>query len=226
MKAMVQDKYGSAEVLELRDIDKPDIGDHDVLVGVRAAAVNPADWAIMSGLPYIARMLYGLRKPKTGVRGTDVAGEVEAVGTSVTRFRPGDEVFGWCSGAFAEYASVSEDALEDEHPLIVPQPGGAPTGRAARPPDVCVCRIRSAPRRTRGLLGDAGEVAGSAVVVADIGVRLAVGVGQAAIGQVGRRGVAVGQPTRPVGQQGDQAVGELVEVVIADVQHAQRDSVW
>jgi NADPH:quinone reductase-like Zn-dependent oxidoreductase len=112
MKAIVQDKYGSAEVLELRDIDKPDIGDHDVLVRVRAAAVNPADWAIMSGLPYIARMLYGLRKPKNGVRGTDVAGEVEAVGTSVPRFRPGDEVFGWCNGAFAEYASVSEDALE------------------------------------------------------------------------------------------------------------------
>src|SRR2546429_6745034 len=74
MKAIVQEKCGSAEVLELRDIDKPDIGDHDVLVRVRAAAVNPADWAIMSGLPYIARMLYGLRKPKNGVRGTDVAG--------------------------------------------------------------------------------------------------------------------------------------------------------
>src|SRR5437660_1519025 len=82
--------------------------------GTRAAAVNPADWAIMRGLPYIARPVYGLRKPKNRVRGTDVAGEVEAVGTSVTRFQPGDEVFGWCQdlgGAFAEYASISEDAL-------------------------------------------------------------------------------------------------------------------
>jgi NADPH:quinone reductase-like Zn-dependent oxidoreductase len=115
MKAIVQDTYGSSEVLELRDIDKPEIGDDEVLVRVRAAAVNPGDWAIMNGLPYIARPVYGLRKPKNGVRGTDVAGEVEAVGPSVTRFRPGDAVFGWCKhlgGAFAEYASISEDALE------------------------------------------------------------------------------------------------------------------
>src|SRR6266567_482837 len=110
MKAMVQDHYGSAEVLEIRDIAKPEIGDDEVLVRVRAAGVNPADWAITGGLPYIARPAYGLRKPKNGVRGTDVAGQVEAVGASVTRFRPGDEVFGWCKdlgGAFAEYASVS-----------------------------------------------------------------------------------------------------------------------
>src|SRR5471030_1085625 len=111
MQAMVQDTYGSAEVLELRDIDKPEIGDHDVLVCVRAAGVNPADWAVMCGLPYIARPVYGLRKPKNAVRGTDVAGVVESVGTGVTRFRPGDEVFGWCAGAYAEYASVSEGAL-------------------------------------------------------------------------------------------------------------------
>jgi NADPH:quinone reductase-like Zn-dependent oxidoreductase len=114
MKAIVQDKYGSPEVLELRDIDKPEIGDDEVLVRIRVAGANPADWAIMSGLPYIARPVYGLRKPKNAVRGTDVAGTVEAVGTGVRRLQPGDEVFGWCSGlggAFAEYASVSEDAL-------------------------------------------------------------------------------------------------------------------
>ena len=81
MKAIVQEKYGSSEVLELRDIDKPEIGDSDVLVRVRAAAVNPADWAIMGGLPYIARPVYGLRNPKHAVRGTDVAGKVEAVAT-------------------------------------------------------------------------------------------------------------------------------------------------
>src|SRR3984893_8666009 len=115
MKAIVQDKHGSSDVLELRDIERPKVGDGEVLVRVRAAAVNPGDWAIMSGLPYIARPVYGLRKPKNAVRGTDLAGEVEAVGTSVTRFRPGDEVFGWCQdlgGAFAEYASVAEEALE------------------------------------------------------------------------------------------------------------------
>src|SRR5438105_1545349 len=114
MKAIVQDTYGSADVLKLRDIDKPAIGDHDVLLRVRAAGVNPADWAIVAGLPYIARPIYGMGKPKNPVRGTDVAGEVEAVGASVTRFQLGDEVFGWSGrlgGAFAEYASVTEDAL-------------------------------------------------------------------------------------------------------------------
>ncbi len=113
MKAIVQDTYGSPEVLELRDIARPAIADNEVLVQVRAAGVNPADWALMSGLPYIARPtpLYGLRKPKNGVRGTDVAGQVEAVGTGVTRFRPGDEVFGWCNGSFADFATAAEDAL-------------------------------------------------------------------------------------------------------------------
>lgn len=113
MKAMVQDKYGAPEVLELREIPKPELGADQVLIRVRAAGVNPGDWAIMSGLPYIARPfpLYGMRKPKNPVRGTDVAGVVEAVGAGVTRFRPGDEVFGWCTGAFADYAAASEDAL-------------------------------------------------------------------------------------------------------------------
>ena len=111
MKAMVQEHYGSAEVLETREVDKPQVGDNEVLVRVRAAGVNLSDWAIMSGLPYIARPVYGLRKPKNGVRGTDVAGQVEAVGTGVTRFKAGDDVFGWCDGSFADYAAASEDAL-------------------------------------------------------------------------------------------------------------------
>jgi NADPH:quinone reductase-like Zn-dependent oxidoreductase len=113
-RPVLQDKYGAPEVLQLRDIARPEIGDDQVLLRVRAAAVNPADWAIMGGLPYIARPapLYGLRKPRNGVRGSDVAGVVEAIGTGVTRFRPGDAVFGWCRGAFAEYAAVSQDALE------------------------------------------------------------------------------------------------------------------
>ena len=111
MQAMVQDDYGSGEVMHLRQISKPEIADDAVLVRVRAAGVNPADWAIMSGLPYIARPIYGLRRPKNSVRGTDVAGTVEAVGSSVTRFKVGDDVFGWCTGSYAEYAAASEDAL-------------------------------------------------------------------------------------------------------------------
>jgi NADPH:quinone reductase-like Zn-dependent oxidoreductase len=111
MQAIVQDRYGSGEALELKEIDRPEIGEHDVLLRVRAAGVNPADWAVMSGLPYIARPVYGLRRPKVGVRGTDVAGQVEAVGAAVTRFKPGDEVFGRSSGSYAEYAAASEDEL-------------------------------------------------------------------------------------------------------------------
>lgn len=111
MKAMVQDTYGSAEVMQLREIDKPTIGDDQVLVRVVAAGVNPADWAMMSGLPYIARPVYGLPKPKSRVRGSDVAGVVAAVGSTVTRFKIGDEVFGSAIGAYAEFAAASEATL-------------------------------------------------------------------------------------------------------------------
>ena len=111
MKAIVQDSYGSAAVLEARNIDPPAIGQREVLIRVRAAGVNPADWAVMSGLPYITRPVYGLRRPKNIVRGTDVAGLVEAVGPGVTRFRPGDEVFGWSSGSFADFAAAAEGGL-------------------------------------------------------------------------------------------------------------------
>jgi len=111
MQAMVHDTYGTAEVMQLRDIDKPEIGEKEVLVRVRAAGVNPADWAVMSGLPYIARPVYGLPRPKSRTRGTDVAGVVEVVGAGVTRFKPGDEVFGSATGSYAEYAAASEDTL-------------------------------------------------------------------------------------------------------------------
>ena len=111
MQAIVQDTYGTIAVLKARDIETPEIDEHEVLVRVRGAGVNPADWAIMSGLPYIARPVYGLRKPKTIVRGTDVAGTVKAVGAAVTRFQPGDDVFGWSNGSYAEYTTAAEDSL-------------------------------------------------------------------------------------------------------------------
>jgi NADPH:quinone reductase-like Zn-dependent oxidoreductase len=111
MKAITQDMYGTSAVLQSREIDKPDFDDDQVLIRVHAAGVNPADWAVMSGLPYIARPAYGMRKPKTAVRGTDVAGVVEAIGGSVTRFKPGDEVFGAAVGSYADFAAASEDQL-------------------------------------------------------------------------------------------------------------------
>jgi NADPH:quinone reductase-like Zn-dependent oxidoreductase len=112
MKAIVQDTYGSTDVLELRDIDRPEIADDEVLVHVHAAGVDRGVWHVMTGLPYPIRLAgYGLRAPKTPVPGSDVAGVVEAVGKDVTRFQPGDEVFGIGKGSFAEYACAREDKL-------------------------------------------------------------------------------------------------------------------
>jgi NADPH:quinone reductase-like Zn-dependent oxidoreductase len=109
MKAIVQDSYGSTEVLQSRDFDKPEIADDEVLVRVRAASVHVGDWILMTGSPFVMRFATGLRKPKNPIPGTDVAGTVEAVGNDVKGLRPGDEVFGWAAGAFAEYARAKED---------------------------------------------------------------------------------------------------------------------
>jgi NADPH:quinone reductase-like Zn-dependent oxidoreductase len=106
MKAIVQDVYGGPEVLELREVSRPVVTDDDVLVRVRSAGVNPADWHIMRGTPYIARLAFGLRKKKDEVLGIDFAGTVESAGRNVKQFQPGDEVFGSGSGAFAEYVSI------------------------------------------------------------------------------------------------------------------------
>jgi NADPH:quinone reductase-like Zn-dependent oxidoreductase len=118
MKAIVQDRYGSPDVLELREVDKPVAADNEVLIRVHAASVNAYDWHLMRGDPYLVRLLdpavFGLGGPKTKIRGRDVAGRVEAVGRDVKRFRPGDEVFGEVSSAFAEYVSVPDDAVESK----------------------------------------------------------------------------------------------------------------
>ena len=100
MKAIVQDKYGSADVLELRDVQKPHPGDDEVLIRVHAAGVDPGVWHLMTGLPYLVRAMgFGLRKPKIGVRGTDGAGTVEAPGRNVTHLKEGDHVYGTCDGS-------------------------------------------------------------------------------------------------------------------------------
>jgi NADPH:quinone reductase-like Zn-dependent oxidoreductase len=103
MKAIVRDRYGSPDVLQLRDIEIPELTHDGMLVRVRATSVNPVDWHLMRGEPYLVRLSDGLRKPKDKFLGVDVAGVVEAVGKDVTEFEPGDEVFGSRSGAFAEY---------------------------------------------------------------------------------------------------------------------------
>jgi NADPH:quinone reductase-like Zn-dependent oxidoreductase len=111
LKAIVQTEYGTPDVMQLKDVDAPSVNDGEVLVRVRAASVNPPDWAGVHGVPYIVRAAFGLRRPKLGIRGTDLAGTVEAIGGNVTRLSVGDEVFGVGSGTFAEYAVAKEDHL-------------------------------------------------------------------------------------------------------------------
>ncbi|MGW0827678.1 NAD(P)-dependent alcohol dehydrogenase [Streptomyces sp. NPDC002845] len=131
MKAVVQDRYGSPDVLEVKDVEQPVPGDGEVLVRVRAASVNAADWHLMRGDPYVARLALGLRRPRARIRGRDFAGVVEAVGAQVTGLRPGDEVFGEVDGTFAEYVTVPESgvgrkpaSLTFEQAAAVPLAGG------------------------------------------------------------------------------------------------------
>lgn len=112
MKAVVQDRYGSADVLHFEDISAPEMGDDDVLVHVVAAGVDRGAWHFMTGQPYLMRVLgFGFRAPNSRVPGTNIAGRVETAGKHVTRFNVGDEVYGTCKGAFAEYACAHEDKL-------------------------------------------------------------------------------------------------------------------
>ncbi len=110
MKAIVQDSYGSPDVLRLAEIDQPTIKPTEVLVRVRAAAVNPLDWFAVT-TDGVGRLFFGVRRPRIRVRGVDLAGVVDAVGPNVKRLRPGDEVYGGCRGSFAEYASAGENEL-------------------------------------------------------------------------------------------------------------------
>jgi NADPH:quinone reductase-like Zn-dependent oxidoreductase len=112
MKAIVQDRYGEADVLEFRDVEEPAVGEDDVLIRVRAAGAGPDVWHIMAGKPYMARPVIGLRRPKIKIRGWDVAGVVEAAGPAVTEFAPGDEVMGEAQrGSFAELTAAPADKL-------------------------------------------------------------------------------------------------------------------
>jgi NADPH:quinone reductase-like Zn-dependent oxidoreductase len=128
MQAIVQDKYGSVGVLQLTGIDKPAGGPDDVLIRVHAAGVHIGDWHVMTGQPYLMRIVgFGFRAPRARVRGIDVAGVVEAVGKNVTQFQAGDEVFGTCDGAFAEYALARED-------MLAPRPSNLSFEQAAAVP--------------------------------------------------------------------------------------------
>ena len=146
MRAVVQDTYGeeAADVLRLEEIDRPKVGDDDVLVRVHAAGVHIGDWHVMTGLPYLLRVVgFGLRTPKVRVRGMDVAGTVEAIGKNVTQLQVGDDVFGTCNGSFAEYASTPSNTL-------APKPANLTFEQAAAIPTSAVAALQA--------LRDAGGV--------------------------------------------------------------------
>jgi NADPH:quinone reductase-like Zn-dependent oxidoreductase len=137
VRAIVQERYGSADVLQIREIAEPAVGDDQVLVRVRAASVHIGDWHVMTGQPYLMRVLgFGFRGPKARVRGMDAAGTVEAVGKNVTRFRAGDEVFGTCDGAFAEHAVAREATL-------APKPANLTFEQAAAVPTSACVALRA-----------------------------------------------------------------------------------
>jgi NADPH:quinone reductase-like Zn-dependent oxidoreductase len=171
MKAIVQDRYGPPDVLALREIDLPAIKDDEVLVRVRAASVHPDVWHVVTGRPFVLRLMgAGLVRPRTRVPGTDMAGLVESVGSSVTRFRPGDEVFGetlrghqWRNGgAFAEYVSAPESAL-------AAKPGNVTFEQAAAVPTSGLIALLNLPdgrlkKARRVLVNGAGGGVGSVAV--------------------------------------------------------------
>jgi len=137
MKAMVYEEYGTPDVLELREIERPPVSDDGVLVRVQATSVNPVDWHMLTGLPRIARLEAGLRRPKRQVLGVDFAGTVEAVGRDVTQFRPGDEVFGARNGALAEYVCARESRA------IVTKPANVTFEQAAAVPVAAITALQA-----------------------------------------------------------------------------------
>ena len=171
MKAIVQDRYGSPDVLELREIDRPVIGDDDVLVRVHAAGVDQGVWHEVAGLPYMFRIAgIGVRAPKNPVPGHDVAGNVEAVGEKVTGFQPGDEVFGTCRGAFAEYASARADRL-------APKPANLSFAQAAAVPTSAATALQALRDKGKVRAGQRALVIGAGGGVGTFAVQLAKAYG-------------------------------------------------
>ena len=166
MKAIVQERYGSADVLEFRDIEEPVVGENDVLVRVHAAGCGPDVWHLMTGMPYLARPMIGLRRPKLPVLGWDVAGTVDAVGANVTGIEPGDEVMGATKGSFAELAIAK---VED----LVPKPARLSFEEAGALPISGITALRAVrdeakvqPGQTVLVIGAAGGVGSLTVQIA------------------------------------------------------------
>jgi NADPH:quinone reductase-like Zn-dependent oxidoreductase len=170
MKAIVQMRYGSPEVLQLKDVDRPVVKDDEVLVRVRAAAVNIGDWHLLRGRPYAMRMAFGLLKPRREIPGLDMAGQVEAIGMNVAQFRPGDEVFGWCKGAFAEYACAAENEL-------LPKPANLTLEQSAAVGDSALTALAAVRDQGRVQPGDRVLINGASGGVGTFAVQIAKSFG-------------------------------------------------
>ncbi|MFD7132859.1 NAD(P)-dependent alcohol dehydrogenase [Streptomyces sp. NPDC059894] len=168
MKAIVQERFGPPGILRLADTDRPEAGAGHVLVRVRAAGLNPYDWHMMRGDPYVARLSggVGLTRPKSRVAGIDAAGEIEAVGPGVHGLRPGDEVLGFCPGSFAEYARTTAE-------LLVAKPAGLTFEQAAAVPMAAVTALRGIRTVGRARAGQRVLVNGAGGGVGTFAVQIA-----------------------------------------------------
>ncbi len=175
MKAVVQTRYGSPDVLQLRDIDQPVASGDQVLVRVQAAAVNIGDWHLLRGVPYVIRLVAGLRAPRREIPGLDIAGQVEAVGADVRQFRPGDEVFGWCKGAFAEYACAAESDL-------LPKPANLTSEQAAAVGDSAFTALAAVRDQGKVQPGDNVLINGASGGVGTFAVQIAKSFGATVTG--------------------------------------------
>ena len=183
MKAIVRTCYGKADVLRFEDVAKPTPGDDEVLVEVRAAAVNPLDWHYMTGTPYIMRLNSGLGRPKSDRLGVDFAGIVAAVGPAVTRFKPGDEVLGSRFGAFAEYAVLAEDRA------LVPKPARLSFEQAAAVPVAAITALQGLRDKGHVKAGDKVLINGASGGVGTFAVQIAKALGAEVTGVCSTRNV-------------------------------------
>jgi NADPH:quinone reductase-like Zn-dependent oxidoreductase len=180
MKAIVRNTYGSPNVLELQEVEKPDLADDGVLVRVRAASVNRGDWYSLTGTPYVVRMQLGLLKPKTNRLGVDFAGTVEAVGRDVMQFRPGDEVFGGrSSGAFAEYVCVRVAAplRRFQSFIVTPKPANLTFEQAAAVPVAALTALQGLRDKGQIQLGKQVLINGASGGVGTFAVQIAKALG-------------------------------------------------
>jgi NADPH:quinone reductase-like Zn-dependent oxidoreductase len=183
LKAIVYERYGPPEVLELRELEMPEVPDDCLLVRVRASSVNPVDWYMMTGSPFLVRLLAGLRRPKDNRLGSDFAGTVEAVGASVERFRAGDEVFGTKGDCFAEYIVVAEDRA------VAPKPANVTFEQAGTVGVAGITALQALRDKARLQAGQKVLINGASGGVGTFAVQIAKAVGAEVTGVCSTRNV-------------------------------------